>query len=457
MVSMTKTKYTDPSGYYGLSRVLTGKNSAGPRRPYLFKEAVRLLFLTAFCLFLFASCPGAESPGQEELLLPPPKPQAPLLVFWNNTFIVGWNGVSGADSYEVYCGGNSENPGPVVKTTGVTGAVLTATGDQTPFVANNTYYVWIRAKNSAGESPLSNAATQTFSGGDPAYRDMAAVEGKSVSGSASYAIKVTVPSGYMYGGSELTKNGVFVQDRNLTIDSFKMAKYETTRELYFAVQAWALEKGYRFANIVPVFSGSDKYKPVTGISWRDAIVWCNAYSEKEGKQPVYIYGGTVIRDSRNTNAAACDNAVMDKTKTGFRLPTEAEREFAARGGDPGKADWMYKYAGNDDPNEFAWHHGNSAYQTKVVGSQSPNRLDIYDLSGNVQEWCWDWMNWAVDVTPSTPVDGAPYSAASPLANQKAFNGGGVGSNVTYSCVAYRWGFAPDYADNYVGFRVVRNP
>jgi formylglycine-generating enzyme required for sulfatase activity len=148
---------------------------------------------------------------------------------------------------------------------------------------------------------------------------------------------------------------------------------------------------------------------------------------------------------------------MDKTQNGYRLPTEAEREFAARGGDPGLADWMFMYAGSNTADEVAWYHGNSPYQIKPSGGKSPNRLDIYDLSGNAQEWCWDWMNYAADVPAGTPVDGAAYSAAAPLANQKAFNGGGAGSNVTMSCVTYRWGFTPDYRDNYLGFRVVYTP
>jgi formylglycine-generating enzyme required for sulfatase activity len=147
---------------------------------------------------------------------------------------------------------------------------------------------------------------------------------------------------------------------------------------------------------------------------------------------------------------------MNKDEDGFRLPTEVEREFAARGGDPDEADWMYKYAGNNNADAVAWHHGNSAYQTQPVGTRAANSLGIHDLSGNVQEWCWDWMNWAVDVTAETPANGANPETAT-FANQKAFNGGGVGSNVTMSCVTYRWGYAPGYTDSYVGFRVVRKP
>ncbi|MDR2758068.1 MAG: formylglycine-generating enzyme family protein, partial [Spirochaetaceae bacterium] len=279
--------------------------------------------------------------------------------------------------------------------------------------------------------------------------------GGTVTGSSDYAITVTVPNDPAYNnpGASSVKKGVFTEGRTVPIDSFAMAKYETTRTLWYTVAAWALANGYQFQNPnAAAPGGSNGNLPVTGISWRDAIVWCNAYSQKEGKEPVYRSGGSLLKNS--TDAAACDNAVMDKTKNGYRLPTEVEREFAARGGDPGQAAWMFTYAGSNAPDTVAWHHGNSPFQTKPVGTKTANSLGIYDLSGNVQEWCWDWMDWAVDVTTATPVDGAYHGT---MAGQKPFNGGGAGSNVTMSSVVYRWGYEPGYTDGYVGFRVVCKP
>lgn len=406
---------------------------------------VRLRAKNSFGLSAFSPLAA----GIPALQTPPPS-----LVRGSGELSAGWAAEEGVD-YEVWYGTDS-NTGAAVKWNGpVTRSGIIAGTSITGLSNGTAYSVWIKTAGGfgAGTSETPEAAA-------PADEDFVYVPGGTVSGSGAYAFTVTVPAdppGYTEAGKTSTRKGVFVEGRRVRIGSFVMAQYETTQGLWFTVQNWALEHGYQFQNKKNAPSEANKNKPVTGLSWRDALVWCNAYSEMSNKQAVYTYGGAVIRDSRNDNAAACDGAVMDKTKTGFRLPTEAEREFAARGGDPGKADWMFMYAGSNRADEVAWHHGNSAYQIETVGIKKANRLGVFDLSGNVQEWCWDWMNWAVDVTAASPEDGAAYSGTAPFANQKAFNGGGVGSNITMSCVSYRWGYVPGYTDPYVGFRVVRNP
>jgi formylglycine-generating enzyme required for sulfatase activity len=369
---------------------------------------------------------------------------------------VGWPAEDGV-TYEVWYGTTSESGaaaqwhGAINRPeTGVTaGTAITGLANGTPC------YVWIKTEAAGfGEKTAGTPEAPPASvGGDFVY-----VPGGTVTGSADYAFTVKVPDNAAYNnpGSSSVQKGVFVEDRRIEeMGSFVMAKHETTRQLWYTVQEWARQNGYAFQNTINAPSLANENKPVANISWRDAIIWCNAYSEmtEGGLEPVYRdSGGNVLKDS--TDAAACDAAIMDKNKTGYRLPTEVEREFAARGGDPGRADWMYMYAGSDDAEDVAWHHGNSG-TTQAVGEKDPNRLGIYDLSGNVQEWCGDWMHWARDVTRETPVDGAVYHQTS--ANQKAFNGGGAGSNPTMSCVAYRWGYPPNYKDSYVGFRVVRKP
>ncbi|MDR2079599.1 MAG: SUMF1/EgtB/PvdO family nonheme iron enzyme [Treponema sp.] len=408
----------------------------------------------------------------------PPAPPSPLAEPGDARLTVRWEPVDGAERYLLYwgaaeeTGGGTRPPAAPSRTVPAGGPLYTEiTG-----LANGTrYFIWIRAENSAGpggfsppeegiprqeqqeEQEQEEEEQQQEEQGDqesPALRKgFAAVPGGTVTGSDAYTITVTIPNNpeYLNPGTHAVCKGVFVAGRTLTIPAFAMAVYETTQERWYTVQEWALGQGYKFQNETKAPAEARKNRPVTGVSWRDAVVWCNAYSEKDGLDPVYFSGGSVLRDSRDANAAACDAAVMDKTKNGYRLPTEAEREYAARGGDPGKPDWMYSYSGGNDPGTVAWHHGNSPYQVKDVGGKTPNRLGIYDLSGNAQEWGWDWMHYARDATAETPPDGEPYSARY---NQKPMMGGGVRSNLTYSCVAKRWSYLPDYTDNYVGFRVV---
>ena len=116
-------------------------------------------------------------------------------------------------------------------------------------------------------------------------------------------------------------------------------------------------------------------KPVENVSWFDAVKFFNRLSVEDGFDPVYNISGKDVR--------------CDFNKNGYRLPTEAEWEFSAGGGLKSKG---YDYSGSDSPKEAGWLYLQRD-DTADVGLKKPNELGIYDMTGNVMEWCWDWFDW----------------------------------------------------------------
>ena len=174
--------------------------------------------------------------------------------------------------------------------------------------------------------------------------------------------------------------------------------------------------------------------PVTCVSWNDAVAYCNWKSQVEGLMPCYSgIGG---------------NITCNFSANGYRLPTEAEWEYAARGGDNSRG---YIYSGSNNVNEVGWYDGNSGMKTHPVGQKKANEMGLYDMTGNVLEWCWDWYD--EDYYSSSP-SRDPYGP--PSGSWRVFRGGSWNIGLERLRCTDRIGSGPGYSDYSFGFRCVRN-
>jgi formylglycine-generating enzyme required for sulfatase activity len=208
----------------------------------------------------------------------------------------------------------------------------------------------------------------------------------------------------------------------VTVKSFSMGKYEVTQK------EWQEIMGSNPSN----FKGETL--PVESISWYEVIEYCNKRSIKEGLTPAY--------------KGSDDNITCDWNANGYRLPTEAEWEFAAKGGI--KDSYLtYEYSGGNALDAVAWYDGNSGDRTHPVGTKAPNSLGIYDMSGNVFEWCWDWYG---DYSSRSQTD-----PRGPVTGTIRVLRGGCWSNIGQSLrSALRFGGNPSYRGYSLGFRLVRS-
>ena len=258
---------------------------------------------------------------------------------------------------------------------------------------------------------------------------------------------VLIPAGsFQMGSNEGNSDNKPVHEVTIT-KPFYMGKYEVTQAEY--------EKYCSYGSSSPN-SGVGANYPAYFISWYDALVYCNKRSMAEGLTPCYSIRGSTDPKVWGTVPSAQDatwnSVICNWNANGYRLPTEAEWEYAARAGD-NTVDSL-TYSGTNDENklgDYAWYRDNSS-TTHEVGTKLPNAFGLYDMSGNVWEWCWNWITSEYDENTEGGSDPTGASAGS----YRVFRGGYWG-NPSSLCVVSAWRgcIEPYYRDGFIGFRVVR--
>lgn len=214
---------------------------------------------------------------------------------------------------------------------------------------------------------------------------------------------------------------------SVSIRSFYMSKYEVTQAQWREVMS---------SN--PSYLTGDSL-PVEQVSWYDAIEFCNKLSQREGLMPCYYVNGV--------------NTTCDWSANGYRLPTEAEWEYAARGGNLSNG---YRYSGSNELNSVAWYWDNSNERTHNVGQKRSNELGLHDLSGNVREWCWDWYSKSY-YQNSTNINPRGVNSIG-LKSIRGCSWDSSESEAIGKCcpVYYRdYGYSPDKKFKDIGLRLVR--
>ena len=302
-----------------------------------------------------------------------------------------------------------------------------------------------------GCKPSNPDASVTTSGGKTAVPDTSVT----TSGKKAAVTMALIPAGAFTMG-DTVDGDPDAAPVTVTVSAFYMDTNLVSKAEWDAVYSWAISHGYSFDN---AGTGKGANHPVQTINWWDSVKWSNARSEKEGSAPAYYTDAGLTMVYRGGQLSP----TVKWNSTGYRLPTEAEWEKAARGGLSGQRfPWgnvidgsLANYYGNTDYSYDLGPDGsNPAYTgggepyTSPVGSYAPNGYGLYDMAGNVWQWCWDWYG--------TRYAGGsdPHGPVGPLSG-RVLRGSAWLGNANWTRCANRNISNPVNADLTIGFRCVR--
>ncbi|WP_337810547.1 formylglycine-generating enzyme family protein [Prevotella sp.] len=313
-------------------------------------------------------------------------------VLVDNKMINGSNGVAqttlpvGQHSYIVFCNGYESEEGMVkLKASAPSNLQITLTKEAT--ATRNTVAQPTVAQQPVVQAPVTNGDNISIPVKDGISIDMVRVE------AGTFTMGATPEMENPWDGEKPTHQVTLTND-------YYIGKYEVTQALWQAVMS----------NNPSYFKGDNL--PVEKVSWND----CQEFISKL-------------------------NTITGKT---FRLPTEAEWEYAARGGKKSKG---YQYSGSNNLSDVAWYEDNSGNKTHAVGSKQANELGIYDMSGNVWEWCQDWYGKYSSSSQTNPTGANSGS-------NRVRRGGGWGGNAWICRSSYRYSYAPGFSNDSLGLRLV---
>ena len=279
------------------------------------------------------------------------------------------------------------------------------------------------------------------------------------------ASMVLIPAGWFTMGDSFYEGQASLPRHSVYVSAFYIDQFEVTKALWDEVVMWANTNGYDLG-VMGIGLGKATNHPVHTVAWFDCVKWCNARSEKEGREPAYYRSAALTTVYRAGGVDVQNDWV--KWTSGYRLPTEAEWEKAARGGAIGQ---RFPWTGTNnithsqanyysDP-RFAYdtsptrgYHpsfqaGGEPY-TSPVGYFAPNDYGLYDMAGNLYEWCWDWYG-SYTASPATDPRG-PISGAYRLIRGSGWDGDAFGCRA-----AYRNDYVPSSRYSNFGFRTALAP